>query len=436
MNNFRKICRTMIIAVLLSCVALLAAACGNEDSGPKLSFTKALSDTDAAVKKISTAADMSLVMYDGNGNPMRITERLTLERMSDGESIYLNGNLQTSTYSLSEALEAFVSIAGVMMGNDDLEGYLKNEKAIKFEAALSGETLNGRVDLCGKEETPDYIYSFRDNSDETSEEIVMIDKNMFFGVGLADVERFMEEMDQDVLDGLDIKEALMTPFRLPADWSNLKNKHSDTFNAGSSSYNYGFTVASSSLWDLVQSTIKSMIDENIEKGVFDENSLPVKLYDNYLDKIKSWIKISDANVTASASENGLLKNLSSTLSVSLSVPDSDLIQIAEELELLEDSAQLKNMLTMVHNYVSAENGVKGLTEVKFLFNVSEDFAYEAELDKTNDIFSSEVAELPARTFMKYELNAETGKYGWNAYGGDFAADFAEAKRKSGERTKD
>lgn len=242
--------------------------------------------------------------------------------------------------------------------------------------------------------------------------------NVFFGASTSDVNKFIDDIDSDQLSAVDYIEEAVKPLFIPEDPASLINALSNAYSEKDDGYRYRFTYESGKLVQSITDFAGDFIAENLEKGNFDQESLPVRVYNEYLETIKSLFTVGDLTVNASADRNGLLKSTDTVFSVDFSVRD-EVIKDAFVKLGLATAEEVQEVLTAFHAFVRAPGGADGLTEFKLMFELSESYVYDVTLDESDPIFASVDTVVPQRTVLKYEQVNENDYYEWNLYGGDF-----------------
>lgn len=402
-------------AICLSCFILVG--CGGDKPAEQLTFASALKSTsEKDVIGINTALKTTFAFYDNTGAPMRISNTFSLYRATDGERTFLEGKLSTNEFKLSSALNLAVMTFVAAFGYSDIAEFFNGKKTLILQAGLTDEVINARADVLGEGESADFVYSFNDTDEQGNK--TQVPMNVFFGASTSDVNKFIEDIDSDQLSSFDYIKEAVKPFLIPEDPSALVNTLSDAYSEKEEGYRYGFTYESGKLVQSITDFAGDFIAENLEKGNFDQESLPVRVYNEYLETIKGLFTVGDVTINASADRNGLLKSTDTSFTVDVSVKD-EVIKDAFVKLGLATAEEVQEVLTAFHAFVRAPGGADGLTEFKLMFELSESYVYDVSLDESDPIFASVDTVVPQRTVLKYEQVNENDYYEWNLYGGDF-----------------
>lgn len=412
-----------IPAVILTTVVCLFVFVfvGCEDKpAEQLSFASALKSTsESEVIGINTELKTTFAFYDNTGAPMRISNTFSLYRATDGERTFLEGKISTDEFKLSAALNLAVMTFVAAFGYSDVAEFLNGKKTLILQAGLTEDAVNARADVIGEGESADFIYSFNDTDEQDNK--ISVPMNVFFGASVADVDKFIKDLDFDQLSAFDYFKEAVKPLLIPEDASSLVNQLSDVYSESEQGYRYLFNYESGKLVENITDFVGDFIGENLEKGRFEEDDIPVKIYNDYLETVKSFFTVSDVKVSASANKNGYLKNTDTSFSVDVSVKDSVIKDAVIKLGIATEE-EADNVLEAFHAFVRAPGGADGLTEMKFIFELKESYVYDVALDASDPIFAPADAEIAGRTVLKYEQVPESDRYEWNLYGGDFGKD--------------
>ena len=402
-------------AVCLSCFILVG--CGGDKPAEQLTFASALKSTsEKDVIGINTALKTTFAFYDNTGAPMRISNTFSLYRATDGERTFLEGKISTNEFKLSSALNLAIMTFVAAFGYSDIAEFFNGKKTLILQAGLTEDVINARADVLGEGESADFVYSFNDTDEQGNK--ISVPMNVFFGASTSDVNKFIDDIDSDQLSAVDYIEEAVKPLFIPEDPASLINALSNAYSEKDDGYRYRFTYESGQLVQSITDFAGDFIAENLEKGNFDQESLPVRVYNEYLETIKSLFTVGDLTVNASADRNGLLKSTDTSFTVDVSVKD-EVIKDAFVKLGLATAEEVQEVLTAFHAFVRAPGGADGLTEFKLMFELSESYVYDVSLDESDPIFASVDTVVPQRTVLKYEQVNENDYYEWNLYGGDF-----------------
>lgn len=405
----------LVAAVCLSCFVLVG--CAEDKPADELTFASALKSTsEKEVLGINTSLKTTFAFYDNTGAPMRISNTFSLYRATDGERTFLEGKISTNEFKLSSALNLAVMTFVAAFGYSDIAEFFNGKKTLILQAGLTEDVINARADVLGEGESADFVYSFNDTDEQGNK--ISVPMNVFFGVSTSDVNKFIDDIDSDQLSAVDYIEEAVKPLFIPEDPASLINALSNAYSEKDDGYRYRFTYESGKLVQSITDFAGDFIAENLEKGNFDQESLPVRVYNEYLETIKSLFTVGDLTVNASADRNGLLKSTDTVFSVDFSVRD-EVIKDAFVKLGLATAEEVQEVLTAFHAFVRAPGGADGLTEFKLMFELSESYVYDVSPDASDPIFASVDTVVPQRTVLKYEQVNENDYYEWNLYGGDF-----------------
>lgn len=402
-------------AICLSCFILVG--CGGDKPAEQLTFASALKSTsEKDVIGINTALKTAFAFYDNTGAPMRISNTFSLYRATDGERTFLEGKISTDEFKLSSALNLAVMTFVAAFGYSDIAEFFNGKKSLILQAGLTEDVINARADVLGEGESADFVYSFNDTDEQGNK--ISVPMNVFFGASTSDVNKFIDDIDSDQLSAMDYIEEAVKPLFIPEDPASLINALSNAYSEKDDGYRYRFTYESGKLVQSITDFAGDFIAENLEKGNFDQESLPVRVYNEYLETIKGLFTVGDVTINASADRNGLLKSTDTSFTVDVSVKD-EVIKDAFVKLGLATAEEVQEVLTAFHAFVRAPGGADGLTEFKLMFELSESYVYDVSLDESDPIFASVDTVVPQRTVLKYEQVNENDYYEWDLYGGDF-----------------
>ena len=402
-------------AICLSCFILVG--CAEDKPAEQLNFASALKSTsEKEVLGINTSLKTTFAFYDNTGAPMRISNTFSLYRATDGERVFLEGKISTDEFKLSASLNLAIMTFVAAFGYSDVAEFLNGKKTLVLQAGITEDAINARADVIGEGEQADFVYSFNDTDEQGNK--IKVPANVFFGAATDDVDKFVEDLDFDQLSSLDYFKEAVKPLLIPEDASALVNQLSDAYSESEQGYRYLFNYESGKLVRGITDFAGEFIEENLEKGRLEEDSLPVKIYNDYLETVKSFFTVSDVKVSASANKNGLLNGTETSFSVDVSIEDSVIKDAAVKLGIVTEE-EADTMLEALHAFVRASGGADGLTEMKFIFELKESYVYDVALDGADPIFASVDEDTAGRTVLKYEQVPEGDRYEWNLYGGDF-----------------
>lgn len=408
MTKFYRLIGIFLLVAMVIVGSVFLPGCTPEEVIENVSLAAAIAKAEQTQdKKINSTVGLSVVIYDVQGNPMRITQEIAMERVQKEGDILIKGTIGTSEFKLSTALKAIVDMA-LTRAPEDFGKYIKGEVKGVFEIGYSNGNINGRADVCADGVVPDYKYTL----DET-------EYSLFIGAGFSDILAEQESNDFNYIKEIDILETVMKPIVPTVDFSVLTNSLGDEINIGTGEFNFQYTIPGGSLLDMILAEVNEVYGEYI-LNLDDEEMLEFvqNVYSSYYEMAKGWITIGDTVYTGSANAEGYLLSSGYESKITIRVPDADIKLIASELEIASES-EVNSILSLLHTFVTSTDGVKDVFEINFILNIQETFDYNPVIDLSSDIFTPASENLEGRTVFRREREAEEDDFNWNPYGGDF-----------------
>lgn len=402
-----KIIGIVLLVLIFGLVAVVLPSCKPEDEIVNVALTDAISKTkEVENKSVNSTISLTLIAYDGEGNPMRVTMQLGFDRVRKDGVIYIRGNMGISEFILSPSINALVTLGLSRVENPDLRKFIRGEVKGEFELGYKDGTVNGRADICALGEEPDYKYAF------SEEEL-----SLFIGAGFADILAEQESASFDYIKEIDILNTVMEPIVPTVDFATMENTLGGDINIGTGLFNFQYSISGGSLLDIILAEINEVYGQYLLNLDAEDLAWVQNVYDSYYDMAKGWITIGDTIYTGSANSEGYLLSSGYETRVTIKIPDVDVVKIGTELDLAAES-EITNLLKTLHNFVSSENGVANITEISFVLNIQETYGYTPEIDLNSEIFTPASVSLDGRTVFRREVEGDG--FSWIPYGGDFA----------------
>lgn len=401
-----KIIGILLIVMIFSLVAVVLPACKPEEELVNVLLTDAITKTKKVENKsVNSTISLSLIAYDGYGNPMRVTMQLGFDRIRKDGVIYIRGDMGISEFILSPALNSLVTIGLRGVENPDLRNFIRGDVKGEFELGYKDGTVNGRADVCAIDEIPDYKYAF------SEEEL-----SLFIGAGFADILAEQESAPLDYIKEIDILNTIMEPIVPTVDFSTMENSLGGDISVGTGLFNFQYSISGGSLLDIILAEINEVYGQYLLNLDEEDLAWVENVYDSYYEMAKGWITLGDTIYTGSANTEGYLLSSGYETRVTIKIPDADVIKIGTELDFASES-EIKSLLSTLHNFVSSEGGVGNITEISFVLNIQETYGYAPLIDLNSEIFTPASVALDGRTVFRRESDGEG--FSWNPYGGDF-----------------
>jgi len=413
MNNIKRFLKTIVILSLCLTFIIVLSAC-NKQLSDELEFKQVLAVTnDISDKAITTNLDFSIILYDANGEPIKITQQILLERVQKEGAIYIKGDINTSEYYFPDKSALKLIIASALLTMPTEFGKYLNQKAeATFEIGYHDGSINARGDLYDKKATPDFKFSFKGN-----------EFDLFFGANYADILAEQQDMKIELFKDIDPIEQVMQLFLPSYDYETAQNELGNTLSKGSSQYQYKFSIPSASLYDLVMQQVNEAYDEAIRVFEQDDEQEYLeaiqKIY-SHIDLLQKWVVIEDIVYSATADSYGKLTSSNFGSKVTLRVPDADVLLILSELDIFS-TEEISQALTLMHSFITSPNGVKDVFEISFLINISESYNYSPEIDLDSEIFTPISTPLEQRTVI-VRSEDEDGQFHWDIEDNDTEED--------------
>ncbi len=408
MKIIKKIAKFIIsIAIILACIISLPAC--NHTTGEELTFEKALANTNEIKDKgIDTNLEISLILYDEEGEPIKLSQNIFLQRVQKDNAIYIKGDTYTPEFKLSSPLQ-ILALGVLTQIPSEINLYLKNKAKGFFEVGYKDDVINLRGDIYRNEEQPDYKIAFKDKIFD-----------IFFATSYADVLAQQQAMEFDFVDAMDAIEMVMQSFLPAYDFANLENKLGNRLSVGLEEYQYQLTIPSADIFNMALEKVDEVYNELMQKSEEEEEEDMLewgpKIY-GQLGFLQKWINIEDIVLSASADKNGVLTESSFASKVTIKIPDEDILYILTELEVFSEK-EIKNALALLHTFITSTNGVKNVFEINFIVNVQESYNYNPTIDLTSAIFIPLSVDLEDRTVLR-RIADEDGDYRWTTDSEDF-----------------
>lgn len=408
MKAVKKLAKFLISTIVILVCIISLPACNNT-TGEELSFEKALANTNEIKDKgIDTNLEISIILYDDKGEPIKLSQNILLQRMQKDNAIYIKGDTHTSEYKLSSALQ-LLAVGALTQAPKEFGWYLNNRAKGFFEIGYKDDVINLRGDIYKNEEQPDYKVAFRDNVFD-----------IFFAADYADILAQQQAVEFDFVDALDAIEMVMQLFMPSYDYASLENKLGNKYSIGSKQYQYQLTIPSADIFDQALDQLDKVYYELIQKFEEEEEEDLLewgqKIY-GQVDFLQKWINIEDIVLSASADEHGQLTESSYTSKVTIKIPDEDILYILTELEAFEEK-EIKSVLNLLHGFITSTNGVKNVFEISLIVNVQESYNYNPTIDLTSAVFTPLSVDLENRTVLR-RIADEDGEYRWTTDREDF-----------------
>src|SRR5574344_1416325 len=112
MSRFYRFIGIFLLVVVVIVAGVFLPGCKPEEVTENVSLAAAITKAEQTQdKKINSTLGLSVVIYDVQGNPMRITQEIAIERVQKEGDILIKGTIGTSEFKLSTALKAIVDMA-------------------------------------------------------------------------------------------------------------------------------------------------------------------------------------------------------------------------------------------------------------------------------------------------------------------------------------
>lgn len=368
------------IVSLILCLVMAAAlfACGAEEDNRsnivKPDISKALNDYEQLnIKRSNFAASFSFSLFrnllDKQTNkrelvPASITERLSLDRIVNGDKIYMDGDLRTSQideqiYNLYTALRNFVA----SMGNgpkydpaeDDIATYLNGTTHFDMRLGYADGCYNLKASYEDGSTDPQSFWGATD--DENVDKLISL-LNLDLDVTLSDY-----LMTSGLMDLTNASEWIS---------GDAASKY---FSTVSNKFIYNLTADSDKLYAL----IFSYVDKLAEAFGAEEYAEDLQKFHRVLPYLKKWVSVGPSSVDATVTSSGLPDKMTTAMRVNVNI---NLTELDEVLYILfpKDKKDLMVMVNFAVVFLSLRgvNGEENTLGIAFDLLLEENFLYGAE----------------------------------------------------------
>lgn len=379
-----------IIIMIIITTSAIFFACGSKGTAktrPTLAdATQAMFDT--TNRKMVLSADAKISFYNAKSEPGSIGQLINMTRYKDGANMLIEGTVKTGV--LSGIAKSLITTVVNMLKIDMITNYLTKGDMLAFKLGYNGANFNALGDYVTSGESIDY--SITDSDGDITK--------LFFGVNVADIDKFISDMELSLLEGFDIIEMMNSGLILDFGLSNAVDTASAKYNRGEKCYLYNLTLSG----DTIKAYIIDMINKSTESLAAEEDesfTAMIELYNQHKEKIFSWILVDDFKVNAKVDSNGRLIEISQQLGLRMSIPDSDIISIAVSTGQVSED-EVKSLLSTVHFLIGSANGLKDRFDVRLDLNIAEKYEYDTvTINMLDDAMLTETHVAEGRTYFFY-----------------------------------
>ena len=437
MNFLKKFVIFLLLASLIGC--LFACNDNNDDENlTKEAFLTAVSNTEnASIKAVDSKYDIKFIFYEANGTPCTVHERITLNRINDGQSLYLDGTVKTIELGsfISDTLNSFSGLMGELTAEPAfiaMINFMTGIDYVAFRASVHEQSANLQLERVAAAEQP--VYNFSDDGKE------FLDlKSGWFGASYSEFQTFQAESEYKVLREFDLFDTAMMLSLIPLDWT----KAVDSADAQKVDYNgvqanqYRLAVNKDVIIPFVRSTIEQGMSElfGIDKEFYDEIN---GYYNRHADRVTSMFTVPDHTVVAYTDENNRLIHTESNWDLKFSININDMAEIMRaEGAKEEDITSLTSVLSVANTmFIGSSNQLKGQFEFGIKLTVTENYSYEnVIIDKTSSIFTPYDADIPGRYTVGIVVDEENGGHKYVETNVPSAVAEYQAQKKAEEEAK-
>ncbi|MDR2634937.1 MAG: hypothetical protein LBC13_03035 [Clostridiales bacterium] len=414
----KNLLKVSVIATVLLSFMLALAAC----TDPRLKEKPALAAALAAyanegAKKAVSDVSFSFTHYIYEGEPVRMTDTMHMERAQADGYIYANGKIETTEPMPRSGILGFILMTNILPV--DIKEFLNGNTAVTFEAGSYGGTLNVRGDFVPYGKKADYVYNTGNGAFKT------------WGALLeSEAEQFINDANRPSSNGLKVRDLIMTPLILSGfDWAAAGDTSGNAFNKGTKQFNYTFSAGEALIKDYIVKQIDVMIEESFptaEDKESEDYKDVVYFYNTYRDMVLGWFKFQPFTMSVTADGDGRITGSDTNLQLSLKVPDADIIEFMTNEGITPEGSLaipglpssvtgIDQFIKTIHMVFTAPNKESQVFQLDFDIKISERYSYGGGMpaDKNSPVFIPYAHDEPGRFKMAYSAKEGSEYREWN-----------------------